>query len=120
MSFTLVYGDFDARLPLPFETHIEERLYKIISQAEPPESAEGAHVDLARRIVDVITAMLEVEVLPPSDKQLKYAIAISKELELELPSNALKYRDAMNVFLSTHADTYRKSKSLRRQQGMPR
>lgn len=117
MCFRLVYGDFDFHVVLPFEPHLEERLYSIISQTGSPDSVEIAPLDLARRIVDVVTVMLEGQALPPTDKQLKYALAIAQELGLELPAHVLQYRDAMNVFLSSNAETYRRSKGLRRSAG---
>jgi hypothetical protein len=117
--FRLVFGDFDFNIALPFEAHIEERLYRIISAAETGEATELAHQELARRIVDVITAILEGEVLPPTDKQVRYAVAIAQELSLELPAEVLKYRESMAVFLGTHAENYRKSKGYRRNAGLP-
>lgn len=117
MCFRLVYGDFDLHIALPFEGHIEERLYQIISQTELEETAQRGHLELARRIVDVVTAIMDGEVLPPTDKQIKYAVAIAQELSLELPAEVLKYREAMAVFLGSHAENYRRSKGYRRNQG---
>lgn len=113
MRFRLVYGDFDCHVALPFEEHIEQRLYRIISQAEPLEDGARCHPELARHIADLITAILEGEMLPPSKKQLHYALAIARELNLELPADVLRYRESMGVFLATHADRYRKSKATR-------
>lgn len=115
--FRLVYGDFEFHIALPFEAHIEERLYRIISKVEPGETGELPQQELSRRVVDVLTAILEGEVLPPSDKQLRYAVAIAQELSLELPAEVLKYRESMATFLGTHAETYRRSKGNRRNQG---
>jgi hypothetical protein len=110
----LVYGDFEFQLELPFEPQIEERLYRIC-QSEPPESAERNRSDIARRIADLVTALLEGEALPPTAKQVKYAVAIAKELSLELPPQVLQYRDAMAVFLGTHAPEYRRRRAEERQ-----
>ena len=110
MCFRLIYGDSEFELALPFEEHIEDRLFRVVSKAEPPTAAERGRNDLARRIVDLITALLEGELLPPTDKQLKYAVAIARELSLELPAEVLQYREAMTVFLGTHAEQYRRRK----------
>lgn len=50
------------------------------------------------------------DVLPPTEKQVKYAIAIARELSLELPSEVLQFRDAMTTFLTIHAEQYRRRK----------
>lgn len=110
MCFRLIYGDSEFELALPFEEHIENRLFQMISSAEPSLAAERGRNDLARRMVDLITALLEGELLPPTDKQLKYAVAIARELSLELPAEVLQYREAMTVFLGTHAQQYRRRK----------
>lgn len=72
----------------------------------------------SRRIRNVITALLEGELLPPTDKQLKYAISIARELSLELPADVLQYRDAMTVFLGTYAEQYRRRKGYTRPSGV--
>lgn len=111
--FRLVYGDFDFSLVLPFEAHVEERLYRIISLAD---GAEMDPPELARRAADMISATLDAHIIPPTAPQIRYAIAIAQELALELPANALRYRESMKVFISTHAPTFRESKAYRRAQ----
>lgn len=113
MCFRLVYGDFEFQLSLPFESHIEDRLFKILSQSEPSQTADRDRSDLARRIVSVVTAVLEGEMLPPTDKQLKYAVAIARELSLELTPEVVRYRQAMTVFLGTYAEQYRRLRGSR-------
>ncbi len=109
--FRLVYGDSEFSIELPFEAHVEERLYRIISLADGEEISP---VELARRAADLVSTSLDAHLIPPTVSQLKYALAIAKELALELPANALRYREAMNSFLSTHAPTFRESKAYRR------
>jgi hypothetical protein len=110
VCFRLIYGDSEFELALPFEEHIEDRIFKVISRIDPPVTAERGRNDFARRVVELITALLEGELLPPTDKQLKYAVAIARELSLELPAEVLQYREAMTVFLGTHAEQYRRRK----------
>jgi hypothetical protein len=110
VCFRLMYEDSELHLALPFEEHIEERLLQVISRTEPPVTAERGRNDLARRIVDLLTALLEGELLPPTEKQLKYAVAIAQELSLELPAEVLQYRETMKAFLGAHAEQYRRRK----------
>ena len=105
-----MYEDSELHLALPFEGHIEERLLHVIGKTEPPITAERDRNDLARRIVDLVTALLEGELLPPTEKQLKYAVAIAQEHSLELPAEVLRYRETMKAFLGTHAEQYRRRK----------
>lgn len=107
MSFQLVYGDHDLVLPLALDAVAEERLIDLLSIAATPGSEGG---DIARRITDAICTLLDCQIIPPTEKQLKYAVAIARELSLTIPPEVLQYREAMTVFLGTHAQTYRKRK----------
>lgn len=108
MSFQLVYGDHELALPLAFDVDIEDQLAQLIRASE----AEcHARADLCRRITDLLTALVENNVVPPTDKQVKYAIAIARELSLQLTPEVLQFRDSMGAFLATHAETYRRRKA---------
>lgn len=113
MCFRLVSIDHEYQLDLPFDVDVEVRLYELLSHGDSPEKAAKAQKILSRRLVDLISAMLAGELLPPTDKQLKYAIGIARELSLEIPPEVLRYRDAMTVFLGQNAAKYRDSKQRR-------
>lgn len=109
MSFQLVYGDREFWLPLHFESHIEERLVQVMERGQAaPDGTDPTCAGLSNRIVEAITALIENNVLPPTDKQIKYAVAIARELSLQLPAEVLQFRDSMTVFLGTHAEKFRR------------
>lgn len=110
MPFELVYGDRDLVLLLPFDEVVEERLTELLRRAEPGELSERTRAHLANRLCEVIATVVEGEALPPTDKQVKYAVAIARELSLELPAEVLQFRDAMTTFLTIHAEHYRRRK----------
>ena len=113
MSFQLVYDDHQVTLLLPFDPVIEDLLLETLGRAtSSDEEATSLRRGLASRLVDAMTAALEFKVIPPTDKQLKYAIAIARELSLQLPPEVLQYRDAMTAFLAEHANSYRRRKAL--------
>lgn len=113
MSFQLVYGDHELALSLNFDAHIEDLLVETLGRTTSSEQeAESLRRGLASRLVDAMTAALEFKVIPPTEKQLKYAIAIARELSLQLPAEVLQYRDAMTAFLAEHANSYRRRKAL--------
>jgi hypothetical protein len=106
VCFQLIYGDAEFTLPLEFEGNIEDRLYRILARDDPPEAAAHSRNILANRIVETITNMLEGEDLPPTDKQVKYAIAIARTLSLQIPAEVLQHRTSMAAFLTTYAQQY--------------
>lgn len=113
MSFQLVYGDHELALPLNFDPHIEDLLVETLGRTTASDAElEALRRELSSRLVDAMTAALELRVIPPTEKQVKYAVAIARELSLQLPPEVLQYRDAMTVFLAEHANTYRRRKAL--------
>lgn len=110
MSFELVFGDREILLPLPFDEHIEERLIELIRRAECYVPPDQARADLANRIAEGIAMVVAGTELPPTEKQVKYAVAIARELSLQIPAQVLQFRDAMTTFLGRHAEEYRKRK----------
>jgi hypothetical protein len=114
VSFALVYGDHDLALPLPFDAHIEEKLVLLMDADSKADSTGKSTGDLASRIVEAITLMLEVNVTPPSEKQVKYAIAVARELNLNIPAAVLQSRDVMRDFLDANGEAYRRSLSQKR------
>lgn len=110
VSLSLVYGDHEIALLLQFEAHVEEKLVHLMESSAESSTGERIRRELASRIVDAITSMLETDVIPPSEKQVKYAVAIARELNLHIPAEVLQHRDAMTQFLEDHAQTYRRSR----------
>lgn len=105
--FRLVFGDHDLVLPLALDPVAEERLIDLMSAASEPGEERA---QLTRMVTDSLSALLDCQIIRPSEKQLKYALGIARELSLSIPAEALQHREAMAAFLSTHAQTYRKRK----------
>lgn len=113
MSFLLVYGDHELTLPLNFDPHIEDLLVETLGRTTNSDvEFQSRRRDLSNRLADAITAVLESKVIPPTEKQVKYAVAIARELSLQLPPEVLQFRDAMTAFLAEHANSYRRRKAL--------
>lgn len=113
MGFQIVSIDFELRIDLPLEVHVEDRLYEMVRAAEAQEGDAQSRVALSRRFVDAITAMIDGEVPRPTDKQTQYALAIARELNIELSPVVLCYRDAMNRFLTQHTPRFRESRAAK-------
>ena len=110
VPFELVYGDRDLLLTLHFDVAVEERLVELLRRGGPTELSQKTRGALANRISEGIAMIIEGQAMPPSEKQIKYAISIARELSLELPADVLQFRDAMTTFLTIHAEHYRRRK----------
>lgn len=111
VSFELVYGRREAVLPLRFESHIEERLVALLNWQEPGQAVDRTRADLANRIAEAVTMVIEGTSLLPTEKQIKYAVSVARELSIQLPAEVLQFRDAMTAFLDLHAEAYRRRKA---------
>lgn len=107
-SFRLVYGDYELVLPLNFDSTTEDLLVARLRLAEDPIQ----QAELAKRVVDSVTTAFYGPT-PPSEKQLKYAASICKELGLPLPADCFQLQDSMRVFISKHAPEYQRRKGYR-------
>jgi hypothetical protein len=106
--FQLVYGDRELVLPLHFEGHVEDLLARLLSRDGRADDSDPRPSQLSALIVDAITAVVEQRDIPPTKNQLNYAIAIGRELNLELPAEILQDRQAMKQFLDRHAEAFRR------------
>jgi hypothetical protein len=120
--FQLVYGNHDLSLNLNFDAAIEDQLTLLVSMDTEANADDGSRPrsPLADLIVEAITAVVDPSAgnSAPTSKQLIYALAICRELNLPLPRDVLKDRAIMAAFLNTWADTYRRSRRARRQQSV--
>lgn len=106
MALSLAWFDGGLDLPLMLPKHVEERLLALMAgaSASPPTIDREA---LSAQLSDVIAALLERGVVPPSEKQIAFAVAIAQSLGLELPAQALQDRAVMHTFLAMHADDFK-------------
>lgn len=55
---------------------------------------------MAEKVATSILEVLDVDLKPPTDAQVSFAIAIARELNVNLPGEALLFRGAMSDFLT--------------------
>jgi hypothetical protein len=117
--FQLIFGDHDLALKLQFDTEVEDQLIRLVSRDVEANADQEApsRSDLAEKIVKAITRIVDPATAAPTEKQIKYALGISRELGLRLPADCLKDRAAIAAFLDAHANTYRAQQRKSRVQG---
>lgn len=98
-------GDWEVQIPLPNSTVEAFRLQ--LDRLEQKDVILGpVLIRLAERISTNLLETLDVDLRPPSKAQVKFALAIAKELGISLPGEALQYRATMHDFLSRHAPLF--------------
>lgn len=114
MSFRLVYGDHELSVEIPFEPHVEDRVLALLSKKSDKPGPDRAATEFIQGLVAIVTDMLERAPMPPSDKQVQYAVQIARTLNLELPAEVLQLRESMSAFLDEHSPEYRRRRSSER------
>ena len=66
---------------------------------------------LAHTLSSALPDAVSYELRPPSEAQIKYAMAIARTLRLSLAPEVLRYRGAMHDFLAAHTETFRQRSS---------
>ena len=113
--FQLVIGDHALSLNLNFDSAVEDQLTLLVSM-DVEAGAGSQHSTLAELIVEAITAVVDPAAAEGSatEKQIRYALLICRELDLRLPRDALRDRLVMAAFLDRYADTFRHSRQRKR------
>lgn len=103
MGFRLVDDDSELSIELPFSTSTREA---IGIQLERSAYMDGRH-SFSERLARTLIELLDADLQPPSAAQLSYAAAISRGLDVALPSEVLKFKGAMFDFLDRYAPIFK-------------
>ncbi|MBT2117797.1 hypothetical protein KK141_17330 [Dyella sp. LX-66] len=102
MALRLVDDDLDISLNLPLDFATREALGIQLQRCVTPQSRHVFEVRLMERIAELVDS----DIKPPTAKQLIYAIAIARFLDVSVPGEALRFRGAMFDFLQRFAPLY--------------
>jgi hypothetical protein len=61
---------------------------------------------IGQRISETVLDVLDPDLRPPTDAQVKYALDIARELSVNLPGEALQYRGAMGEFIDRYQSLF--------------
>ena len=61
---------------------------------------------IGQRISASVLDVLDPDLRPPTDAQVKFALDIARELSVNLPGEALQYRAAMGDFLTRYSSLF--------------
>lgn len=112
MPLQLVLDEYD-RIDLPLEdSELEAWRLQFDRAAVTYSTVQLAH-RVANCVADGLTQCLDWDLQPPSEKQLRYAQDIARELRVSLSGDALRYRGSMSEFINRFADVY-KARNIRR------
>lgn len=116
MVLHLVFDDFD-RICIPLDDGALEAWRLQLDRAIRAGSSSALCGRLASSVAASIEQCLDRDLQPPTENQVRYAMAIARELNVSLSGDALRYRGSMGEFLTRFSEVYkvRRSRSPRRE-----
>jgi hypothetical protein len=86
--------------------HVVQAFRKQIELDDASYLSETFRDRMRHWLTDAIVHGLSYDLKPPTEKQVVFAAAIARKLGVDLPKEALQFRDAISGFIDTHKDEY--------------
>jgi len=102
--------DEDQSIVIPTDDLTEEAWTLQLGRAMAQGDVEGLSERLATCFAITLIECLDADLKPPTEAQLKYATAIARDLNLALPSEALRFRGAMTEFLDRYVELHKQKR----------
>ena len=112
MPLQLVLDEYD-RIDLPIKDSLLEAWRLQFDRAAVTYNTVQLSERVAVCVAEGLTQCLDWDLQPPTEKQVRYAQAISRELNVSLSGDALRYKGTMTAFLDRFAEPY-KARRIRR------
>jgi hypothetical protein len=109
MPLQLVIDD-DRHIPIPLDELTEEAWALQFERAARQGAVDSLRERLATCFAAALAECLDADLRRPTEAQLKYAMAIARDLNVALPSEALRFRGAMATFLTHFAETHKQKR----------
>lgn len=106
-------SDHDAALELPLSERTVEawqlQLERVEHSPDPPSDIERLRTGAGRSLL----WCLDWRFRPPTDKQLMFAEAIARDLDLALSVDVVRYRGAISAFIGQHLPDFKRRRTRR-------
>lgn len=113
MYLRIVDDDKEWQIDIPIDETTQEALLLQSLRSSEPAFRDRFLAQLCGQLQRMLAECLDIGLQPPTEKQVKFALAIAKELAIPIPSDVLRYRDAMGNFLTRYADSFKRRRGLR-------
>lgn len=102
MRFSIFSSDVEFHVDVPpkYATLIEGQLKNIHDEREKQAFTDAFLKQFAR----VLSQFFDYDYKPPTEKQVAYAVGLSKKFKVDIPREALIYKSAMCDFLDKYSN----------------
>lgn len=112
MPMQLVLDD-GYSISLQLDHHAQEVWAIQFSRAIENDRLDQLMERIASAFAAALIGCLDYDLQVPSDAKVQFATAISRELGVALPAEALRFRGAMDEFLDRFAEAYKRHRQNR-------
>lgn len=103
MSLYLVAPGLDLSIELYISESVEQALSLQWERLKDRTARDAFCRRMTNQLDSVIPDSLDWDIKEPTQAQVSYAMVLSKQLGVSIPSEALRYRGYMHEFLETNA-----------------
>lgn len=107
MALYLVNPGVDLTLELYIASAMEEAICIQWERAKDRAIRQAFVRKLEKQLERLIVDCIDWDLKEPTPAQVSYATLIGRKLEVSIPSEALKYRFHMALFIDTYSEQYR-------------
>lgn len=108
----LMLEEYD-RIDLPVQNSLLEAWRLQFDRAAETYNTVVLSKRIAARVAEGFMHCLDREIQPPTEKQIRYATAIARELNVALSSDALHYKGSTTEFIGQLADDFKAQRARR-------
>lgn len=101
LRITDIEGSWEIEVPIRSAT-LEALRLQILRIQQREVFLDPVCERIGQRISDTVIEVLDPDLRPPTEAQVKFALDIARELSINLPGEALQFRGAMHEFIERY------------------
>lgn len=103
MTFYLVAPALEIAVELPLSEEVQAAVALQLARTQDRNQIDAFAQRVAYQLETAIPDALDWDIKKPTAAQASFAIALSKELDVAIPSEAMNYRGQMHAFINRYA-----------------
>lgn len=107
MSLFLVSPGLDLSVELYLPAQLEDALTRQWERLKDRSSRDAFCQRLTRQLETLLPDAMDWDIKEPTPAQVSYAMVLSKQLNVAIPPDALRFRGSMHEFLEKHSQLSR-------------
>ncbi|WFC42284.1 hypothetical protein [Pseudoxanthomonas sp. SE1] len=103
MTFYLVAPSLEMAIELPLSEDVQSAIVLQLTRLQDRRQIATFAERLAQEMESGISEVLDWDIKKPTAAQASFALALSKELDVAIPAEAMNFRGQMHAFINEYA-----------------